>query len=78
MTGLYDEIMRLLHEAGAFAETQRQKELGKAVRHAKQTADTEIFAAISCQFSDPAHLCCTDRLTDVGPVSRERLPSQFQ
>ncbi|MBY6119545.1 hypothetical protein KUV64_10415 [Mameliella alba] len=49
MPNLYDEIMNLLHEAGAFAEVQRQERLNQAVRHAKQTAETELFSDLARQ-----------------------------
>ena len=42
MPNLYDDIMRLLHEAGAFAELEEQKKLARLTRYAQQIAESEI------------------------------------
>ncbi|WP_323772208.1 hypothetical protein [Antarctobacter sp.] len=43
MSTLYDDIMSLLHEAGAFAENGKEKGVARSVRNARQIAETEFL-----------------------------------
>lgn len=45
MSGLYDEIMQLLHDTGIAAEGGQQEKLSMAVRHVRQIAEAEFQAS---------------------------------
>ncbi|MBY6117489.1 hypothetical protein KUW09_25065 [Mameliella alba] len=51
MPNLYDDIMRLLHDAGEFADAEEQKKVARAARHAHQIAETELLIDSARQHS---------------------------